>query len=962
MKKITLFLTLLIFTFGVNATIYLDETFNYDIGTLKPNWTAAGTIGSWSSDFMVDATALTYSNTGGIPFLSGVGKSLTCDYQSPYGATNYYNFRLFNSSPISTGTVYASFLYSPNGILNTQSNAPIFLMTGTSSTTGVSVYVGKALAPNDATHFRFGTTRGSSGSADIKWGTTEFSMEDNKSNVFFIVLKYDLATQISYLYINPVVGSATEPTAEASDATSTSSAKTSLQGIEVKTNGNTKTVYKISGIRVSTTWSEAVAAQSTAAPLATPIVGAASSITANGFTANWTPVSNAIGYDVMVYQGTTLVKTSNASGQSASSLEITGLTEGTSYTYKVIAKGNGTDFSNSDLSEASTAFSTLGTNSIDKFTTDFGDGTWGPIATTSYPSGSYPSSTINGFNLVKTYLYTGTVTCDTGEKHTNRILMGKSSEGAVIEFPALTTVGEVEIHAATGSDAMSFRLEELVGLNWEIIGTYTTRKSPDSIYVIPVLRNSVTKLRIANNTGSGLYVYKILTRTYQEATELTLRSSSPSQDEVCFANLKKTLTLTFNKNVEKVSGNILLNNVAIPLNLCTISQNIVSVPVELESIPGSNKNYTFTVSAGTFAETGNATNLSKAISISFQTLKSVVYPTNYTALMDINYKNVNSTNTRMDVYYPTNATTPVPVVINMHGGGWSGGFKEEQGGFSMYFNRGYAVVNVEYRLRGEALAPACVEDVRGALNYVLNHAQGWNIDVNKVIFQGGSAGGHLALMGGYLQNSRIYDNDCVQYPNPIKILAVIDKYGPCDFTQLMTYSSLIAWTGPRFSDQAFLNSLSPIEYVNASTPPTYIIHGDADPTIPYNQSVTLYAALQAAGVKSKFTTVPNGGHGGFTDSYNTQMENEILSFIDEVLANVLTGVDSQKTSSGINIKVTGNNILINSERDTKTIVYTALGKEILTTNSKTFEIKEKGLYILKVDNGENNSISKILIK
>ena len=48
--------------------------------------------------------------------------------------------------------------------------------------------------------------------------------------------------------------------------------------------------------------------------------------------------------------------------------------------------------------------------------------------------------------------------------------------------------------------------------------------------------------------------------------------------------------------------------------------------------------------------------------------------------------------------------------------------------------------------------------------------------------------------------------------------------------------------------------------------------------------------------------------------------------------------------------------------DTKTIVYTALGKEILTTNSKTFEIKEKGLYILKVDNGENNSISKILIK
>ena len=78
---------------------------------------------------------------------------------------------------------------------------------------------------------------------------------------------------------------------------------------------------------------------------------------------------------------------------------------------------------------------------------------------------------------------------------------------------------------------------------------------------------------------------------------------------------------------------------------------------------------------------------------------------------------------RMDIYYPTDAVNPVPVVINMHGGGWVSGAKEEQGGFSMYFNQGWAVANVEYRMRNEILAPAAVEDVRGAMQYVLNHAE-----------------------------------------------------------------------------------------------------------------------------------------------------------------------------------------------------------------------------------------------
>ncbi|MBP1675449.1 MAG: hypothetical protein H6Q20_8 [Bacteroidetes bacterium] len=615
-----------------------------------------------------------------------------------------------------------------------------------------------------------------------------------------------------------------------------------------------------------------------------------------------------------------------------------------------------------ELSKYEGGSTTNPSTAVDKISTDFGDGTWGTVATTTYTSGSYPSSTINGFNLVKAFLYTGSVTCETGETHTNRILLDKNSQGAAIEFPALKTVGEVEIHAATGSEAMSFRLETWDNNTWTTLGTYITRKSPDSIYVIPVLKNVETKLRIANNTGSGLYIYKIVSRTYQETQEVTLRSCSPSEGEVVFANLKKTATLTFNKNIQKASGTILLNGVSIPLTDCTVTDNIVTFPLALEGTPSANKNYTLTVSAGTFTEKDNATNTSKDITVNFQTLKTVSYPANYNSKIDVVYKNVNSTNCRMDIYYPASTDKPVPVVINMHGGGWNHGYKEEQGGFSMYFNQGYAVANVEYRLTGEATAPAAVEDVRGAMHYLLNHADELNIDRKKIIFQGGSAGGHLALTAGYLQNNSLYDNECVKYEGEYKVMAVIDKYGPSQLTDFMFYTSLVNWLGTHAGDVAFVRTVSPVAMVNSTTPPTYIIHGDADPTVPYSQSVILNDTLAAFDIKHKFTTVPGGLHGGFPTAYNTQMETEIIEFLNEVLNSTSTGITTGTKGQSL-VYVSDHKITIDTEEQTSTQVYNSLGKLLKITEEKSFIIPEKGFYIVKVTNkqGQANA-QKILIQ
>ena len=65
---------------------------------------------------------------------------------------------------------------------------------------------------------------------------------------------------------------------------------------------------------------------------------------------------------------------------------------------------------------------------------------------------------------------------------------------------------------------------------------------------------------------------------------------------------------------------------------------------------------------------------------------------------------------------------------------------------------------------------------------------------------------------------------------------------------------------PGTEEAHLLSEASPIVYVTADDPPVLMIHGDADPTVPYERSVEMHAALQAAGIDSELITVRGGGH------------------------------------------------------------------------------------------------------
>lgn len=276
-------------------------------------------------------------------------------------------------------------------------------------------------------------------------------------------------------------------------------------------------------------------------------------------------------------------------------------------------------------------------------------------------------------------------------------------------------------------------------------------------------------------------------------------------------------------------------------------------------------------------------------------VKEVPVPAGYAKQIDVVYKEVGEWKGRVDIYYqPGKLSKAAPVVINMHGGAWRHGSKEAQGGFATYFKLGFAVANVEYRLSSQGNAPAAIEDVRCAMLYLVNHADSLNIDVNRIIFCGSSAGAHLALMAGLMGSSNTqFDKDCVPASKKYSIAAIIAQSAPSILFEttgngqlkVLKDGAIYEWFGSKRDDAKFAQQLSPVTYVARNNPPIFLSHGNADPRVPYQQSVLFDAALTAAGVKHVFVTIDGGGHGGYTKDRQNEIKQQITDFLNEQVIN-----------------------------------------------------------------------------
>ena len=422
MKRVFLLIGILAFlASNMYATVLLTEDFNYTVGTAigeADAWTTTGDITSGDGR-IVNEDVLSYSNIGGGEYiLSGEGKSLRHNYASnKTGSTNgtqYLSYRSFTQ--VTSGTVYLTYIYKPDGNQNQSNGELLGLTTGTSPS--ARPWAGK-LSSGDTSGetYRLGLTRQSGTSSDIVWGEAVYSKDD----IILIVLKYDITNGSASLFVNPALGTAEEPTANIIASTD-GSVRTKIDAIMFRNTGASKSNYYVGGVRVSTTWAEAVAKKNTE------------------------PVE---------------------------------------------------------------------VETVERVNTDFSDGTWGEISGSAYTSGSYPSGTINGFELSAAGMQSGSITySDTGERFTNRISIDQNTNSGMITLPAVASAAQIVVYASSGTEDKALKLQKynFSTEQWSDIATYTFAANATCYRFSTTLDSSEpTRLRLANADGSTKYIWKIQT-------------------------------------------------------------------------------------------------------------------------------------------------------------------------------------------------------------------------------------------------------------------------------------------------------------------------------------------------------------------------------------------------------------------------------------------------------------------
>jgi len=241
------------------------------------------------------------------------------------------------------------------------------------------------------------------------------------------------------------------------------------------------------------------------------------------------------------------------------------------------------------------------------------------------------------------------------------------------------------------------------------------------------------------------------------------------------------------------------------------------------------------------------------------------YPAGLTVFKDLAYVPGGHDRQTLDIYVPTEGRGPFPLIVWIHGGAWKQGSKD--GCIPLpWSQKGYVVASINYRLSQDAKFPAQIEDCKAAVRWLRAHATQYNIDRDRVIAWGDSAGGHLAALLGTAGDAAEWE------PGPpaesSRVQGVIDWYGRADLTRVCTdpamaehpVAELLGGSGNRVFDIA--RKASPITYVSKDDPPFLIMHGDADNTVPFQQSEALADALKGAGVPVILIVLNGVGHGG----------------------------------------------------------------------------------------------------
>jgi acetyl esterase/lipase len=169
---------------------------------------------------------------------------------------------------------------------------------------------------------------------------------------------------------------------------------------------------------------------------------------------------------------------------------------------------------------------------------------------------------------------------------------------------------------------------------------------------------------------------------------------------------------------------------------------------------------------------------------------------------------------------------------------------------------------VSYRLLNDSTYPACTEDIVDALKWFFDNGNNYRYDPDRIALIGGSAGGHLAMLGAYGWINHYKVAASIKDADK-RIKAVVNFYGPSDLTTsyarnhpLVTALIAKSWEeSPELYYEA-----SPVTYLDENDPPTLIFHGSSDRLVPVSQSDDLKGKLDSLGIPSEYYRLPLWPH------------------------------------------------------------------------------------------------------
>ena len=242
----------------------------------------------------------------------------------------------------------------------------------------------------------------------------------------------------------------------------------------------------------------------------------------------------------------------------------------------------------------------------------------------------------------------------------------------------------------------------------------------------------------------------------------------------------------------------------------------------------------------------------------------------------------------MDCIFDYQAPKPMPVIVWIHGGGFTEvectRLSRPENRFVELARRGYLIASIDYRLAQEKPFPAQIQDCKCAIRFLRSHAEQFHIDPERIGVWGESCGGQVAALMAVEEGIPGFDDVGDWKGVSSRIQAAVAWYGGFDilkFTKLLKDERFITiYGGTPEEKHDLVVKASPITYVAKKMCPILAMCSDMDLRVPYTQSVAFCEEARRHGNDARQIVIPDQGHGYFEGE--TYYE-EIYRFFDHCL-------------------------------------------------------------------------------